>query len=74
MAERQPKSPQELGISNAEWVDMAESLLIARKFAALLPDSELGDYHRRMVIHLEQVFGLSGDGGIDNKAGDGIEL
>lgn len=73
MSEHLPKSPQELGISDHDWVQLAESLILSREFAALLPDSELGAYHRMRVIYLEGYFGISGTKGVDNGNGGGVE-
>lgn len=50
--------PQELGISDHEWVNLAESLLLSRELATLLPYGELGYIHQMRVAYLEEYFGL----------------
>lgn len=53
------KSPEELGISNADYVALAEQLLLSRELVkALGPSSPLGQLHRRQMIYLETYFGL----------------
>lgn len=58
MEQLNSKTPQELGISNAEYISLAESLLLSREIAAGLPNTELGQYHAKRAAYLEQYFGL----------------
>lgn len=53
-----PKTPQELGISEHDWILLAESLIFSREFAALLPYCELSIIHRMNIDHLEEYFGI----------------
>lgn len=52
------KTPQELGITEHEWVNLAESLLLSREFVSLLSDGPLYHFHRMQVDYLEDFFGL----------------
>lgn len=59
MSERlPPKTPQELGISDKEWVDLAESLLLSRELVAGLGEGELFFFHKMRVTYLEEYFGI----------------
>mgnify|MGYP001565884105 CR=1 FL=1 len=58
MEKLRAKTPQELGISEADWVRMAEELLYFRDFAMLLPNSPLGCMYGMRVEYLERLFGL----------------
>lgn len=53
------KTPQELGISNHEWVSLAESLLISRQWVSVLPYGELAVIHQMRVKYLEDYFGIT---------------
>lgn len=53
-----PKSPEELGISQQEWVVLAESLLSSRQWVSVLPYGELAVYHQMRVDYLEKYFGI----------------
>lgn len=57
--DRGPKTPQELGISNHEWVTLAEELVYFRDFAKLLPHSPLGCMYTMRVNYLEVYFGIT---------------
>lgn len=60
-ADRGPKTPQELGISNHEWVILAESYLSSRQWVSALPYGELAVYHQMRVEYLEKYFGIVRD-------------
>lgn len=52
MEKIQPKTPQELGISDHEWVNLAESLLLSRELVAGLGPGELYYYHQMRIAYL----------------------
>lgn len=65
---REPKTPQELGISDKEWVDLAESLLLSRELVAGLGQGELYFYHKMRIAYLEEYFGIGRS--VDNLPAD----
>lgn len=63
---REPKTAEQMGITESEWVDLAESLILSREFARLMPQSPLGMMHQMQVDYLERLFGIVED--VDNQA------
>lgn len=61
MKELHSKTPKELGISDGEYIALAESLLISREFVNTLREGPLYYYHEMRVAYLEQYFGLNGE-------------
>lgn len=52
------KTAKELGISDHDWVILAESLLLSRDLAYYLPHSPIGILHKMNVDYLEGYFGI----------------
>lgn len=59
MSEQGPKTPDELGISESDWIDLAESLIISRAFIRQITQGDLSAYHRLRVQYLEEYFGIT---------------
>lgn len=52
------KTAQELGITNEQWVNLAESLLISREITSLLSSGPLYELHKMQLDYLEIYFGI----------------
>lgn len=55
------KTAQELGITNEQWVNLAESLLISREMTSVLSSGPLYELHKMQLDYLEKYFGLKND-------------
>lgn len=52
------KSAQELGITDEQWVNLAESLLISREITSLITSGPLYELHKMQLEYLERYFGI----------------
>lgn len=53
------KTAQELGITNEQWVNLAESLLISREITNVLSSGPLYELHKMQLDYLEKYFGIA---------------
>lgn len=58
MSELRSKTPEELGISDDEYINLAESLLLAMDLISFLHPGPLYELNRMKVEYLEGLFGL----------------
>lgn len=59
-------TPEQLGITNEEWVNLAESLLISREFVSMLHSGALYDLHKMQLEYLEKFFGITHEPGVED--------
>ena len=60
------KTPKELGITDQQFIDLAESLLLARDLLKGLRSGPLYELNRMKVDYLEKYFGIQQDPSILN--------
>lgn len=58
MSEKSPKTPEELGITNEDWVNLAESLLISREITQWFSSGPIYELHKMQLEYLEKLFGI----------------
>ena len=66
MNELHSKTPKELGISDDEYINLAESLLLARDLLKGLRSGPLYELNKMKVEYLEKYFGIQQDPSILN--------
>lgn len=58
MSELHSKTPKELGVSDEEYINLAESLLLARDLLKGLRSGPLYELNKMKVEYLEGLFGI----------------
>ena len=54
-----PKTPQELGITDEVWVNLAEQLLASREILLYVSFGPLYELHKMQKEYLENLFGIT---------------